>query len=127
MPPPTCNTVRHRTSAPRRAARLISIPVLIISPETNPEQLLAGVLASQLRFLQTELQVGHTMLDAAATTQDAEASARRRARAKEAYDEVARRLTADGALSISDAERERLRVELAALEARLHPAPGTSG
>lgn len=62
------------------------------------------------RFLLTELETGLALLDVVDTSQDRESNERRRALALEAYEVVAHRLARTGAdaLSLTDAERERI-------------------
>ncbi len=86
------------------------------------ERLADAVAADRVQFLETELQVGNTMLNAANSTRDAEARVRRVARAQEAHDEVARHLATDAPSAFSTAERGELMMRLTLLRARLADA-----
>ena len=86
------------------------------------EQLASAVAATRQQFLLTELSIGHTILDAAAGTQQAADRARRIASAQAAHDEVARRLARDEAPAFTDAERESLASGLVELRVRLDDA-----
>ncbi|HEY0777494.1 MAG TPA: hypothetical protein VGD56_05955 [Gemmatirosa sp.] len=88
-------------------------------PPTDPQQLQAEIHATRLHFLQTELDVGNTMLDTARASHDDDVRARRWGRAREAHDEVARQLAKGDALGLSDAERARIGDDLARLRERL--------
>jgi hypothetical protein len=75
---------------------------------------------SMVAFLKIELQIANTMLDAAATTHDAETRERRRGRANEACAEVVRYLDPEVGRSVLSAdEREDLSMELRAVQGRM--------
>jgi len=75
---------------------------------------------SMVTFLRIELQIANTMLDAAATTHDADSRERRRGRANEACAEVVRYLEADVERPVLSAEeREELSTGLRAVQARM--------
>jgi hypothetical protein len=61
-----------------------------------------------VRFLLTELDAGLTLLHTAETSRRPDTPERARALAREAYDEVAKRLRDPGALVLSAEERERI-------------------
>jgi hypothetical protein len=88
----------------------------------NEAALADAVRASAVEFLKVELKIGNTMLDLAASTDERDTHARRRAQAQEACSTVKRYL--DGpAVPIPAEEREALLVGLRALERRISAAP----
>lgn len=87
-------------------------------PGPDAQQLQAQVHATRLQFLTAELEVADTMLDTAASSADREANARRRARAREACDEVARHLARPAELGLTPDEEAGLAAALARVRAR---------
>jgi hypothetical protein len=75
--------------------------------------------ATQLQFLRVELEVGNTMLDTADSTRDVTVRARRRARAQDAHDVVARQLAREPELRLTTDERDGIIAGLADLASRL--------
>jgi hypothetical protein len=81
-----------------------------------------AVRLAYVRFLRVELEVGNTMLDAAANRIDREVRLRRKGRAQEAHDEVARQLARGAQLGLHALELAEVRAGLARLKARLGEA-----
>ena len=81
-----------------------------------------GIAEHHLQFLDTELAVANTMLDAAEVTRIPASRTRRVARAWEAHDEVARHLADDQFPVLTAARRDGLTESLAGLRARLDAA-----
>ena len=75
--------------------------------------------AARVNFLLTELEAGHTLVDTARATRSETTRARTLALARDAYDEVARRLAGDRALALSEAEHAAITAEHERLAARL--------
>lgn len=92
-------------------------------PHTDVHEALESqVAAHRLHFLETELSIGNTMLDAAAITQIPASRTRRVAAAWEAHDEVARSLARGDHPAFTAAEQEGLEAGLARLRSRLEEA-----
>jgi len=89
---------------------------------TDPYDYFASAAAYRLMFLNTEIAVGNTLLDAAAVTRDPVARVRRVARAQQAHDEVARQLATAPERRFTTAERDALESGLAKLTERLTSA-----
>ena len=83
------------------------------------DALTESLAAGRLDFLRVELQVCGTLLDAADGSRDDVARARRRARAQEAHDEVARHLAKGAMPGLTAAQWTELTTGLAALSQRL--------
>jgi hypothetical protein len=77
-----------------------------------------AVRLAYVHFLRVELEVGNTMLDAAEGA-DEEVRTRRRWRAQEAHDEIARQLARGTKLGLPARERGEIRDGLARLTKRL--------
>jgi hypothetical protein len=72
-----------------------------------------------LDFLRTELRVANTLLELAERGREDQSAVRRRAEARAAYGEVAKRLLDPSEIELSASEREELATGLARLGRRL--------